>query len=81
MRCCQLGESAIIAACRKQHVAAVKFLLKFKPLLHLVDRSGYSAIRWAVIHANMALVRLLLEHGTSITKVPTDDWHYARVLN
>lgn len=50
-------------------MAAVKFLLKFEPLLHLVDRSGYSAIRWAVIHANQPLVRLLLEHGAAITKV------------
>jgi ankyrin repeat protein len=55
-----------MAACRKQRIGAVKFLIKRGAKLDLCDKSQFSALRWAATHGNVPLVRLLLHHSVSV---------------
>ncbi|GLD92726.1 hypothetical protein PINS_up001305 [Pythium insidiosum] len=57
-----------MAACRKRRSGAVRFLVERNAKLDLIDRSGFSALRWAVTHSDLAIVRLLLKHGVSVTQ-------------
>ncbi|TMW66219.1 hypothetical protein Poli38472_003984 [Pythium oligandrum] len=64
----KIRESAVMAACRKQHMRAIAFLLERGARLDLIDKSGFSALRWAVLHGNLRLVRLLLQYKVSVTQ-------------
>ncbi|RLN70203.1 hypothetical protein BBJ28_00020554, partial [Nothophytophthora sp. Chile5] len=63
-----LHETALIVACRNKRMRAIKFLLKRGARTDLVDRTGYSALRWAVTHEHVAMVKLLLRYNASVTK-------------
>lgn len=47
----------------------IKFLLEHGASPDLIDRSGYSALRWAVEHTSLRMLRLLLFHNASVLKV------------
>ncbi|RLN73197.1 hypothetical protein BBJ28_00018433 [Nothophytophthora sp. Chile5] len=65
----ELHETALIVACRNKRMRTIKFLLKRGSRTDLVDRTGYSALRWAVTHEHVAMVRLLLRYNASVTKL------------
>ncbi len=56
-----------MAACRRQKIGAVRLLIKRGARLDLVDRSRFSALRWAATFGDAPLVRLLLKHKVSVT--------------
>ncbi|KAG7387064.1 Protein tanc2 [Phytophthora pseudosyringae] len=64
----KLCETALIVACRNKRIRVIKLLLKRGAQTDLLDRSGYSALRWAVIHEHVDMVRLLLRYNASVTK-------------
>jgi ankyrin repeat protein len=47
---------------------AIKLLLRRGAQTDLMDRTGYSALRWAVIHEHVDMVKLLLRYNASVTK-------------
>ncbi|KAL3667202.1 hypothetical protein V7S43_007437 [Phytophthora oleae] len=47
---------------------AIKLLLKRGAQTDLQDRTGFSALRWAVIHQHVDMVKLLLRYNASVTK-------------
>jgi len=57
-----------MAACRNLHLEAARFLIKRGAALDLFDRAQFSALRWAALHGDVAMVRLLLQHNASVTK-------------
>ncbi|KAE8895556.1 hypothetical protein PF005_g15367 [Phytophthora fragariae] len=64
----KLRETALIVACRNKRMRAAKLLLKRGAQTDLVDRTGFSALRWAVTHERVDMVKFLLRYNASVTK-------------
>lgn len=56
------GYTALMLACERGHIDAVRLLIKRGANLHLQEKGGYAALMSAVLSKDSAIVALLLKH-------------------